>query len=489
MPRHRTFEQHLLLAFVAIVAVTLAIAALSVAALRNVTSAKDAVIDVDTAALVGAEQLRTAREARGSAARGYLLTGDETYLDELAEARDRFIEVIGELERNGATEDSRDLLEEVRSTGVAYQASVDAAVERRQSGTPADQVVSPPGSASSQTRVDLDNAIAAFVDRQEQLTEDARQRADDTAATVTLLVVVMSVVALGAAVLVGSLLVRSLRRTVGASIGDVQSASAELQASANQQAAGARQQATAMTEITTTISELLATARQISESAQRVAVIADQTAGAGREGEAVIARAEGAVAGMRDQMDVIVDHMLALGGKSQQIGGVLDIVSELAEQTNILAINATIEAAGAGESGQRFAVVADEIRKLSDRVAGSTKEIRSLIEDVRGAVNTTVMATEIGSKAVDSGAVLFGAVSTSFQDIAGLAVTTTDAAREIELSTKHQTTAVEQVNVAAVDVAQATRENEATSGQTLQTASQLTAMSLELGRLVKPDRK
>ena len=81
----------------------------------------------------------------------------------------------------------------------------------------------------------------------------------------------------------------------------------------------------------------------------------------------------------------------------QQIGSVLDIVSELAEQTNILAINATIEAAGAGEAGKRFAVVADEIRKLADRVTGSTKEIRMLNDEVRSAVNTTVMATETGS--------------------------------------------------------------------------------------------
>src|SRR6202167_1552416 len=112
--------------------------------------------------------------------------------------------------------------------------------------------------------------------------------------------------------------------------------------------------------------------------------------------------------------------MLDLGKKSQEIGSVLDIVSELAEQTNILAINATIEAAGAGDTGKRFGVVADEIRKLADRVATSTKEIRGLIDDVRSAVNTTVMATETGTKAVDSGARQFGDVATAFNEISGL---------------------------------------------------------------------
>jgi methyl-accepting chemotaxis protein len=181
-----------------------------------------------------------------------------------------------------------------------------------------------------------------------------------------------------------------------------------------------------------------------------------------------------------------VSHMLDLGTKSQQIGAVLDIVSELAEQTNILAINATIEAAGAGDAGKRFAVVADEIRKLSERVTSSTKEIRTLIESVRSAVNTTVMTTETGSKSVDAGSKQFDEVASAFGRIGGLVTTTTDASREIELSTKQQKTAVEQVNVAISNVAQATRETEASSGQMLQTASQLATLSKDLLRIVHP---
>src|SRR5918994_2673135 len=126
------------------------------------------------------------------------------------------------------------------------------------------------------------------------------------------------------------------------------------------------------------------------------------------------------MAAIRDQVDLIVRHMLELGEKSQQIGSIVDIVSELAEQTNTPAINAPIEAAGAGEAGKRFAVVADEIRKLADRVGGSTKEIRGLIDDVRSAVNTTVMATESGSKAVDSGTAQFAEVTGALRRIASL---------------------------------------------------------------------
>jgi methyl-accepting chemotaxis protein len=95
------------------------------------------------------------------------------------------------------------------------------------------------------------------------------------------------------------------------------------------------------------------------------------------------------------------------------------------------------------------------------------------------------MATETGSKAVDAGSTQFGNVAESFKSIVDLVTTTTEAAREIELSTKQQSTAVEQVNVAIASVAQATKESEASTSQTLQTAGQLAHLSRDLLRLVQ----
>jgi methyl-accepting chemotaxis protein len=282
---------------------------------------------------------------------------------------------------------------------------------------------------------------------------------------------------------------RDLRREVGAAVGHIQSSSAELEAAATLQVSGGREQASAMSEITTTISELLITSRQIAESARRVSTIAEDTADAAERGDATIDQTRTSISAIRSQVDQIVQHMLALGEKSQQIGGVVDLVTELAEQTNILAINATIEATGAGEWGRRFAVVAEEIRKLADRTASSAKEIRALIDDVRGAVNTTVMATEIGAKSVDAGSRQFDDATSSFRTIAQLVATTNDATREIELSTQQQTAAVEQVNMAASDTARVTRETEASAVQTKQTAAHLSNLSGELLELVGTGRR
>lgn len=284
---------------------------------------------------------------------------------------------------------------------------------------------------------------------------------------------------------VGFILIRSLNRQIGAAVQQVSSSSAELQANAAQQATSSKEQATATTEVATTTKELLATTRQIADSAQRVAKIAEDTAGAAQTGDRAVQGAQEAIGRIRRQVDLVVTHMLDLGKKSQQIGGILEIINELSEQTNILAINATIESAGAGEAGKRFAVVADEVRKLADRVGGSAKEIRTLVDEIRAASNTTVMATEDGSKAVDAGTRQFGQVAASFKQIADLVGTTTEASREIEISARQQTTAVEQVNLAIADVATVAKDTESSSRETLEASAQLVRLSKELTLLVE----
>jgi len=486
MSQHWTFGQKVGAGFAVTVAFALAIGVVAVYALATIVADKDRLIGVNAPLLIDAEKLHAAAERKSAAGRAFLLTREERFLEQTRAARGEFAAIVARLRQNVLAEDRRRLIDSIERSEDEHQQALERVIELRRTDARLEAVSRAFDEQVLPKRDELVAGIASFVAGEGRLLEEAKQASTAAASSAIRLVVVMAAAALLAAAGLALLLTRALGRQVGTAVGQVQSSSAELQASANQQATGAKEQATAMSEITTTISELLATSRQIAESAQRVADIAEQTANSARSGERTVQRTDESVAGIRRQMDLVVGHMLELGKKSQQIGAVLDIVSELAEQTNILAINATIEAAGAGEAGKRFAAVADEIRKLADRVAGSTKEIRTLIDEVRAAVNTTIMATETGSKAVDAGGKQFGEVAQAFKQIVGLVATTTEAAREIELSTKQQTTAVEQVNVAIGNVAQATKENEASSGQTLQTASQLAALSKDLLRLVRP---
>jgi len=487
MTRHWTFGQRLAAGFAVTVVLAVAIGMVSVYALRTVVESKDQVINVDALQLTDTQSLWASLERKVATFRGFLLTREDRLLSEMNEARREFLAILDRLKSNARSEEGRSLVEAIGRAEAEHQRALDDVIAlRRRTPVAADPVAQAFEEQVLPKRQETDARIGAYLSRQERRMEEARDASTETASASINLTIVIAIVVVLFATLTAVLLTRTLSRQIGSAVGQVQSSSAELQSAANQQATGAREQATAMSEINTTISELLATSRQIAESAQRVAQIAEQTAEAARSGEGTVGKAHESITGIRQQVDLVVGHMLELGKKSQQIGAVLDIVSELAEQTNILAINATIEASGAGEAGKRFAVVAEEIRKLADRVGGSTKEIRTLIEDVRGAVNTTVMATETGSKAVDAGSRQFTDVAAAFKRIAGSVATTMEAAREIELSTKQQTSAVEQVNVAIADVAQTTKETEASSSQTLQTASQLATLSKDLLRVVQP---
>jgi methyl-accepting chemotaxis protein len=418
--------------------------------------------------------------------RGYIITGADNFLDPYRSGTAALDKVYADVRAQTAdNQDQQRRIDELRPLIDERLARMQLVIDRRrQDGFEAAAAMT--SSGEGKQMMERIRALVAEIDAQEvrlleQRSADARSSADLTKA-------VSLWGSFGALTVVsafGFLITRSLTQQIGGAVRRVQSSSTELQAASTQQASGARQQATAVSEITTTISELLATSRQIAEGAQRVARIAQETASTARTGDGAVERGNGMITAIRSQVDLIVTNMLALGKKSQDVGGVLDIVAELAEQTNILAINATIEAAGAGESGRRFAVVADEIRKLADRVASATKDIRAMVDDVRGAVNATVMTTESGAKVVESGSRQFAEVATAFQSIAERVATTTDAAKEIELSTKQQTSAVEQVNAAINSVAVQSKESEASTTQTQQTASELALLSRELLRIVQ----
>jgi methyl-accepting chemotaxis protein len=480
-----TFGQKIAAGFAGVVALALLGSIIGVRAIQAVVAEKDRVITENANSVITATHFQAATEARVASFRGFLLAGTEEHLQRLraAEADNtRALEALKSLNAGNAQFES--LLGPIEKALAEYARAAADVLQRRQAGATVEETAHAFEENVTPRRRELDRLVDEFVTLEREAMTTAQNAATASSRQATRLVFTVlgltALLATGIAVLLS----RGLGRDIRAAIEHVRSSSAELQAAANQQVTSAREQATSMNEISTTVSELLATSRQIAESAQRVAGISKETTAAAKAGDQTVRSAHESIAGIKQHVDNVVTYMLDLGKKSQQIGSVVDIINELAEQTNILSINASIEAAGAGEGGRRFAVVADEIRKLAERTGGSTREIAALIEEVRAAVNTTVMATEGGSKAVEAGTRQFGEVTAAFGHIVTLVATSSDAAREIELSTKQQATAVEQVNIAIVSAAQATKEAEASSSQTLQTAGQLTTLSTELARLV-----
>jgi methyl-accepting chemotaxis protein len=418
--------------------------------------------------------------------RGFVIAGDEAFLEPHRDAVARIPTVVSEL--RALTKDNarqQDRLTQAEGAMNQKLAELSGTIElRRKSGFEPTQKIVQAGEGK-RAMDGLRSVLDAMEQEERELLVVRAAEADSAANEARTTIIVGTLLCLVVASMAGFSITRSLTTQIGSAVQHVRSSSAELESVAGQQVSGAKESSSATQAISTTMSELLVSSRQIADSARRVAQIAEETSTAAKVGDKTVQSATDSVGGIQRQVDLIVNYMLDLGKKSRQIDGILELITELADQTNILAVNANIEAAGAGDAGARFGVVASEIRKLADRVGGSTKEVRALLDDVRGAVNTTVMATEGGSKAVDAGARQFVEVNVALQQIVSLVGTTSAAAREIELSTKQQSTAVEQITFAINNVAQANKETEASATQTLQTASELSGLSRKLMQLVE----
>ncbi len=486
MVKSWTIGKKIAAGFGAMVLIATLIALMAVYQLTSVVAARNHFISTNVQALIEMAKLKITSEREVAAFRAALFTREERFLSTMRQMRSELAANFETVRAQLSDREDQQSLTNLLRLELEHQAAMDALLAKRETLSTLESVLRVFDAEITPKRDAVEQAVTAFVAAKVKVVEDAKRELSEANSRAATILIVLAGLGVLVALASATWLVRNITREIGQAIASIQSSSSELQAAANQQATGSKEQATATNQITSTIRELLATSRQISESAQRVSRIAEDTMSAARLGDQTVQKAQEAIGAIKRQVDFIVSHMLNLGKKSQQIGGILEIINELAEQTNILAINATIESAGAGEAGKRFSVVAEEIRKLADRVGGSTKEIRTLIDEIRSAANSSVMATEDGTKAVDSGARQFTEVAAAFTKIVAMIGTTSEASREIELSTKQQTTAVEQVNVAIADVAQAAKESEASTRQTLQTSSELAALSRNLGSLIEP---
>jgi methyl-accepting chemotaxis protein len=328
-------------------------------------------------------------------------------------------------------------------------------------------------------------AISLLVDIQRSMGEKKTTQAQAQAREAAAVFATLS--ALSITVVIA--LVVMLRRTIAGSIRRVQGTSTELTSAAQQQLASAKDLASSTAEISASLRSLIVTSQQIARVSAQVLGVAEETQARATEGGATVHRSEETIAGIQRKVELIAKQMTELDKSSKQISGVLALIDELAEQTNILAINATIEAAGAGDFGRRFSVIGNEVRKLADRVSGSTREVRALIGGVQRSTESTLITTREGAMAVDVGAREFMEVLTVFDRIDERIAATAAAAREIDRSTQQQISAVEQVNDAILGIMVATRQLEAASLTSMETSASLQSVSNGLAAVISRGRR
>jgi methyl-accepting chemotaxis protein len=254
---------------------------------------------------------------------------------------------------------------------------------------------------------------------------------------------------------------------------------------AAEQSSGATEQASAVAETSSIAEEIVATARQIAERAQAVLEVAGSTLAACDDGETKLLDAQANFLEIEEHVKGFARAMVELEGRFQEIYKFVEWMEDIADQTELLALNASLEAAGAGAEGLRFNVVAEATRRLAVRSAGAAKEIRGLVESVQQTTVASTRMAEAGKDKVDHGAQAIYATAQALRTISDFATSTSSSVREITLSTQQQTTASEQLAASVSEVSEVASRVEDGAKQIESAISQLRAFSDSLREIEK----
>jgi methyl-accepting chemotaxis protein len=278
---------------------------------------------------------------------------------------------------------------------------------------------------------------------------------------------------------------RSATADISLAVSQLGTSSGEILAATTQIASGTSETATAISETTTTVEQVrqavqLSTqkAKYVSDSAQRVSQVS-------QTGQKAV---EETIAGMRhirDQMESIAQTIVRLSEQSQSIGGIIASVTDIADQSNLLAVNAAIEAAKAGEQGRGFAVVAQEIKSLAEQSKQSTAQVRGILNDIQKATSAAVMATEQGSKAVEAGVKQSAQAGEAIRVLAESSGAAVQAAIQIVSSSQEQVVGMDQIGLAMKNINQAGAETAASMRQVEVSAQNLHELGQKLQELVQ----
>jgi len=263
------------------------------------------------------------------------------------------------------------------------------------------------------------------------------------------------------------------------------SAASEIVAATTQLAASASESAAAVSETTTTVEEVRQTAQVASQKAKYVSDSAQKAAQSSQSGRKSTEDVGAGMNRIRQQMEAIAASMVRLSEQSQAIGQIMASVEDLAAQSNLLAVNAAIEAAKAGEHGKGFGVVAQEVKSLAEQSRQATNQVRTILGDIQKATAAAVMATEQGAKAVEAGTRQTEVAGESIQALTGSVTEAAQAATQIAASSQQQLVGVDQVAGAMESIKQASTQNVASAKQLETAARNLDQLGQRLKQMVE----
>jgi methyl-accepting chemotaxis protein len=266
-------------------------------------------------------------------------------------------------------------------------------------------------------------------------------------------------------------------KTIDSSINDVQRALTEL-------ASGYQQQSSAVSQTVTTLDELRSSAVSGNDRAREVLEQAKQVTAIAQKGSTAVGDVTDGMRTIRSQVEQIATSVLDLSERAQRIGEIVDSVNAIADQSKLLALNASIEAAKAGEYGHGFAVVAEEVRALAERSQSATREIATILKEIQKATSASVMATEDGSKSVAKGLELVNTSRDTIRTLSDTIESSSKAVEQITYSVTQQTAGVTQINEAMNGILSAVQQGTAESSRIKETMVEVAGRVAELQQVV-----
>jgi methyl-accepting chemotaxis protein len=276
---------------------------------------------------------------------------------------------------------------------------------------------------------------------------------------------------------------RKLMREINEGVGVLSTSSSEILATTTQVASGAAETAAAVSETTATVEEVKQTAQVSSQKARYVSDSAQKASQVSQSGRKSVEEAMQGMQRIQEQMESIAESIVRFSEQSQAIGEIIATVNDLAEQSNLLAVNAAIEANKAGEQGKGFAVVAQEVRSLAEQSKQATAQVRTILGDIQRATSAAVLATEQGSKAVDAGVKQTTEAGESIRLLADSIGEAAQAATQIAASSQQQMVGMDQVALAMENIKQASVQNVSGTRQAEVAAQSLHELGQKLQQL------